>query len=236
MAPSSPILPKTTQDVDESKYSRHGLSGGSTTSSLGACLKGRRARTVLYASLLFMGSVWLITHFGHKSWSIRQANTVDAHGQAMKPDQQSSNDAAAIAAVEGDLTEALDVGLPFKQEKEQVTETEEEKEKPLPVEAEVRKMMQRYPVLVFSKSYCPFSKKAKEILATYKYKVPIQIVEVDLRDDGPEVKRALTLMTGRSTFPNVFINGESIGGGDEVASMQHTGQLVDVLTKAEVLA
>ncbi|KAJ2959992.1 hypothetical protein NQZ79_g4555 [Umbelopsis isabellina] len=233
MAPSSPILPKTTQDVDESKYSRHALSGGSTTSSLGACLKGRRARTVLYASLLFLGSVWLITHFGHKSWPIRQANTVNAHGQAINPDQQSSNDAAAIAAVEGDLTEA---GLPFKQENEKVAEPEEEKEKPLPVEAEVRKMMQRYPVLVFSKSYCPFSKKAKEILAKYSYKEPIHIVEVDLRDDGAEVKRALTLMTGRSTFPNVFINGESIGGGDEVASMQHTGQLVDVLTKADVLA
>lgn len=157
MAPSSPILPKTTQDVDESKYSRHGLSGGSTTSSLGACLKGRRARTVLYASILFMGSVWLITHFGHKSWPMRQTNAVDAHGQAIKPDQQFSNDAAAIAAVEGDLTEALDVGLSFKEEKEQVAEPkeEEEKEKPLPIEAEVRKMMQRYPVLVFSKSYCP---------------------------------------------------------------------------------
>ncbi|CAM0136560.1 unnamed protein product [Umbelopsis sp. WA50703] len=103
MAPSSPILPKTTQDLDESKYSRHGL--------------------------------------------------MDAQGQAIKPDQQTSNNAAAIAAVEGDLTEAFDAGLPFMQENEQIKETDEEK--PLPVEAEVRSMMQRYPVLVFSKSYCP---------------------------------------------------------------------------------
>jgi hypothetical protein len=153
MAPSSPILPKTTQDLDESKYSRHGLMGGSTTSSLGACLKGRRARTVLYVSLLFLGSVWLITHFGHKNWPIRKTNTIDAQGQAIKPDQQTSNNAAAIAAVEGDLTEAFDAGLPFMQENEQIKETDEEK--PLPVEAEVRSMMQRYPVLVFSKSYCP---------------------------------------------------------------------------------
>jgi glutaredoxin-related protein len=50
-----------------------------------------------------------------------------------------------------------------------------------------------------------------------------------------DVKQALTLMTGRSTFPNVFINGESIGGGDEVAAMEQSGQLVDLLTKAGVL-
>jgi glutaredoxin 3 len=55
-------------------------------------------------------------------------------------------------------------------------------------------------------------------------------------EDSTEVKQALTLMTGRSTFPNIFINGQSIGGGDEVASMQQTGQLVDVLTQADVLA
>jgi glutaredoxin-related protein len=55
-------------------------------------------------------------------------------------------------------------------------------------------------------------------------------------DDSIEVKQALTLMTGRSTFPNVFINGESIGGGDEVSSMDQHGQLVNLLTKANVLS
>ncbi|KAG2176649.1 hypothetical protein INT44_007313 [Umbelopsis vinacea] len=229
MVPNPPILPKSTQDVDESKYTRHGATGGSTSSTIGAFLKGRRARTILYASILFLGSVWLITQFGHSNWRVKSNGDVYEHTIG---DHGAKNDAAAVAAVEGDLMEVVDADLSLNNKQESANDDDEGV---MPVEAEIRSLMQRYPVLVFSKSYCPFSMKAKKVLATYSYKIPMHVEEVDLRDDGMDVKQALTLMTGRSTFPNVFINGESIGGGDEVAAMEHSGQLVDLLTKAGVL-
>lgn len=151
MAPAPPILPKSTQDLDESKYVRHGVTGGSTSSSIGAFLKGRRARTILYAAILFLGSVWLITHFGHSNWRVKSAGVASSHDQE-GGSHRSQNDAAAVAAVEGDLTEAVDVGLTLNNKDDKLDDVEDT---PMPVEAEIRSLLQRYPVLVFSKSYCP---------------------------------------------------------------------------------
>jgi cytoskeletal protein RodZ len=150
MAPAAPILPKSTQDLDESKYLRPGVVGSSASSSMGAFLKGRRARTILYAAILFLGSLWLITHFGHSNWKVKSTGT-DDHEQAVG-NHHSQNDAAAVAAVEGDLTEALDVGLTINKDDKELDNTEDTT---MPVEAEIRSLLQRYPVLVFSKSYCP---------------------------------------------------------------------------------
>jgi hypothetical protein len=151
MVPTPPILPKSTQDVDESKYTRHGITGGSTSSSIGAFLKGHRARTILYAFILFLGSVWLITHFGHSTWKVRSVGAGDADEKSVGS-HGSQNDAAAIAAVEGDLTEVVDADLSLNNKQENANN---EDNTDVPVEAEIRSLMQRYPVLVFSKSYCP---------------------------------------------------------------------------------
>lgn len=75
----------------------------------------------------------------------------DDHEQAVG-NHHSQNDAAAVAAVEGDLTEALDVGLTINKDDKELDNTEDTT---MPVEAEIRSLLQRYPVLVFSKSYCP---------------------------------------------------------------------------------
>mmetsp|Transcript_1207 Transcript_1207/g.2886 ORF Transcript_1207/g.2886 Transcript_1207/m.2886 type:complete len:209 (+) Transcript_1207:814-1440(+) len=42
-------------------------------------------------------------------------------------------------------------------------------------------------------------------------------------------------MTGRRTVPNVFVDGVSIGGGDETHSLQQDGKLADMLKKAGAL-
>lgn len=151
MVPNPPILPKSTQDVDESKYTRHGATGGSTSSTIGAFLKGRRARTILYASILFLGSVWLITHYGHSNWRVKSNSASDTYDNTIG-EHGTQNDAAAIAAVEGDLMEVVDADLSLNNKQESANN---EDEGDMPVEAEIRSLMQRYPVLVFSKSYCP---------------------------------------------------------------------------------
>ena len=54
-------------------------------------------------------------------------------------------------------------------------------------------------------------------------------------DDAAEVKDALTKFTYRNTFPNVFIDGRSIGGSDELVLMHTNGRLTDMLIEAGVL-
>ncbi|KAF5321848.1 hypothetical protein D9619_001468 [Psilocybe cf. subviscida] len=67
-----------------------------------------------------------------------------------------------------------------------------------------------YPLIVFSKTYCPYSKRAKALLEAYDLKPPPKIVEVDIRDDGNVIKHLLTRLTGHSTFPNIVVKGKSI--------------------------
>ena len=91
-----------------------------------------------------------------------------------------------------------------------------------------RKLIDGGTVLVFSKSYCGYSKKAKAILLDKYTIVPAPfVVELDQHSLGPELQSALEKRTGRGTVPNVLINGKSIGGGDEVAALDTGGELVN---------
>lgn len=83
-------------------------------------------------------------------------------------------------------------------------------------------------VIIFSKTTCPYSRKAKAILLQ-KYTIvpPPFVVELNDHPLGPGLQSALAKSTGRSTVPNVLINGKSIGGGDDVEALDTKGELVD---------
>lgn len=102
--------------------------------------------------------------------------------------------------------------------------------------ATVRKLVSTNPVVVFSKSWCPHSTAAKEAVANSGAKVaefgtPV-IVELDKRDDGADIQEALESLTGRSTVPNVFVGGKSIGGGDETSRLDSEGVLAQMIRAA----
>ncbi|KAL8697592.1 MAG: hypothetical protein Q9224_002234 [Gallowayella concinna] len=107
--------------------------------------------------------------------------------------------------------------------KEEKHETEEEHE----IETELNAILKRGPIIVFSKSYCPYSQKAKSILLEKYTIVPTPyVVELDEHRLGPGLQAALAKSTGRRTVPNVLINGKSIGGGDDVQKLDMDGELV----------
>ncbi|KAF8636383.1 hypothetical protein AX17_003565 [Amanita inopinata Kibby_2008] len=97
---------------------------------------------------------------------------------------------------------------------------------------EVKRLNTNYPVVVFSKTYCPYSLRAKKILASYDIQPPPYIVEVDLRDDGNIIKTLLTRMTNRSTFPNILVQGKSIGGSDDLLSLHQSRSFEKILLDA----
>ncbi|OXV11936.1 hypothetical protein Egran_00301 [Elaphomyces granulatus] len=94
--------------------------------------------------------------------------------------------------------------------------------------AELNMILKRSPIIIFSKSYCPHSAKAKSILLE-KYSItPLPfVVELDKHPTGRKLQDLLAKNTGRSTVPNILINGRSIGGGDEVAALDNNNELVE---------
>ncbi|KAF4697045.1 hypothetical protein FOZ63_010377 [Perkinsus olseni] len=78
-------------------------------------------------------------------------------------------------------------------------------------------------VMVFSKSYCPFCKKAKEALASIN--ADAKVIELDQRDDCADIQDYLGQLTGARSVPRVFVKGKFIGGGDDTVAKAHSGEL-----------
>lgn len=78
--------------------------------------------------------------------------------------------------------------------------------------AAIDELVKQYPVIIFSKSYCGFSAKAKTLLLeTYKIDPAPFVVELDLVDGGAELQADLLTVTGRSTVPVGLSDWSSMG-------------------------
>ncbi|OBT70918.1 hypothetical protein VF21_10201 [Pseudogymnoascus sp. 05NY08] len=94
------------------------------------------------------------------------------------------------------------------------------------VTVEMNSILKMSPIIIFSKSYCGFSRKAKSILLTKYLITPTPyVVELDKHPLGPALQARLATMTGRKTVPNVLVKGKSIGGGDDVVALDEMGEL-----------
>jgi len=82
-------------------------------------------------------------------------------------------------------------------------------------------------VVIFSKSFCPYCKRAKQLIASIPdKKAEAKIYELDLMgDEGAAIQAYLLQKTGQRTVPNVFIGRKWIGGSDKLAELQESGQL-----------
>ncbi|CAF0918150.1 unnamed protein product [Didymodactylos carnosus] len=98
----------------------------------------------------------------------------------------------------------------------------------------IKKYIATNSVVVFSKTYCPYSMKAKNVLSKYKLK-NYKIVELDQVEDGDLYQNVLQEMTGARTVPRVFINGKCIGGGDDTQMLENKGELKQLLTNANAI-
>ena len=84
--------------------------------------------------------------------------------------------------------------------------------------------------MIFSKTYCPFSKKAKAILLDqYGINPAPYVVELDEHENGKELQDLLAEKTQRRTVPNVLVAGNSIGGGDDIQELHEEGQLASMI-------
>jgi len=74
-------------------------------------------------------------------------------------------------------------------------------------------------VVIFSKSYCPYCKRAKDLFATNFPDVHVKVLELDLHDDGPDIQGYISQLTSQRTVPNIFINQKHVGGNDDLQAL-----------------
>ncbi|KAL1189110.1 Glutaredoxin-C4 [Cardamine amara subsp. amara] len=91
----------------------------------------------------------------------------------------------------------------------------------------VKKTISSHKIVIFSKSYCPYCKRAKSVFRELD-QVPY-VVELDEREDGWSIQTALGEIVGRRTVPQVFINGKHIGGSDDTVDAHESGELAKLL-------
>ncbi|KAL7419476.1 Glutaredoxin [Cryptotrichosporon argae] len=74
--------------------------------------------------------------------------------------------------------------------------------------------------LVFSKSYCPYCKRAKALLEKEVGAGDLTVFELDERaEDGAEIQAYLKSLNGQGTVPHVYIGGEFIGGNSDLQGL-----------------
>ena len=94
----------------------------------------------------------------------------------------------------------------------------------------VTKAVSSHPVVVFSKSYCPFCTKTKSLFSSLR--VSAKVFELDNMEDGGAIQAALAEQTGQSTVPSVFVGGKHIGGNDDTHALHRRGGLVPLIEAA----
>ena len=79
-------------------------------------------------------------------------------------------------------------------------------------------------VVVFEKSWCLFSIDSKEFLHS-QLQVSFTSVPVDEADDGAAIAEYIKEETGHKTFPAIFVQGDFLGGFEDVNALYSTGEL-----------
>ncbi|EEF51979.1 glutaredoxin [Ricinus communis] len=90
------------------------------------------------------------------------------------------------------------------------------------------------PVVVFSKTYCGYCNRVKQLLT--QLGANFKIIELNEEADGDDIQAALAQWTGLRTVPNVFIGGKHIGGCDSTLDKYQKGELLPLLNDAGAIA
>jgi glutaredoxin 3 len=84
-------------------------------------------------------------------------------------------------------------------------------------------------VEIYTTQYCGYCTRAKALLASKG----VKFAEYHAGED-PALRREMIVRSqGGNTFPQVFINGRSVGGSDEIHDLDAEGRLDPMLAEAE---
>jgi glutaredoxin 3 len=80
------------------------------------------------------------------------------------------------------------------------------------------------PVILYPTDSCPYCSSAKNLLA----KRSVEYEEINLARD-PDGRAKLSELTGMITFPQIVIDGETLGGFQELLAADRAGRLSELI-------
>lgn len=90
----------------------------------------------------------------------------------------------------------------------------------LPVSPPLSQQVKSMNIEVYTTSSCPYCVRAKKLLE--KKGLPYTEIDVSDRDARDAM---MVRAKGRRSVPQIFINGEHIGGSDDLFDLEHDGKL-----------
>ena len=80
-------------------------------------------------------------------------------------------------------------------------------------------------VELYTTMFCPYCVRARALLE----RKGAAFTEIDIIEDPARRDEMIQRSGGRTSVPQIFINGEHIGGSDELAALDCDGELDDKL-------
>jgi glutaredoxin 3 len=76
-------------------------------------------------------------------------------------------------------------------------------------------------VEIYTTPLCPYCWRAKRLLQSKG----VEFVEIDLWQQPERRAEMVERAAGRTTVPQLFVDGRAIGGSDELAALERNGKL-----------
>ena len=76
-------------------------------------------------------------------------------------------------------------------------------------------------VEMYSTMWCPYCSHARALLE----RKGVAFTEIDLMEEPGRRDEMIRRAGGRTSVPQIFINGEHIGGSDELVALERAGEL-----------
>ena len=82
-------------------------------------------------------------------------------------------------------------------------------------------------VELYTGALCPYCSSAKKLLKNKG--VEFQEIDVTFK---PRLRKEMTARSGRSSVPQIWINGQHVGGCDDLYALERSGELDNLLAQA----
>jgi glutaredoxin 3 len=83
------------------------------------------------------------------------------------------------------------------------------------------------PVTIYTRAFCPYCTRAVSLL----HAKGVEFTEIDAGMDL-EKRREMIQRSGRTTYPQIFVGEEHIGGCDDMMALERAGKLDPLLQPA----
>ena len=82
-------------------------------------------------------------------------------------------------------------------------------------------------VEIYTKDWCPYCVRAKQLLADSG----ADVVDYPVDRGGEKKSEMIQRAGGRTTVPQIFIDGRHIGGCDDLIDLERSGKLAGLLAR-----